>query len=139
MSSCDSVTVLYPPGVSSEFKCAEKSRTICRKINVVGNVTCVHRERRVDTIRCPNELLGSYWDPVMRRCVSCPFRSGRFLAKRSQFVLPDWKPDPPWRDAHHQTDTPVPFTFGPGPESPLACMRYSAGHTVMSPRFISSL
>lgn len=37
-------------------------------------------------------------------------------SRLSQFVLPDWKPNPPWRDAHHPTVTAVPFTPGPEPE-----------------------
>lgn len=79
--------------------------------------------------------------------MDCPPRPDRFLVNTQmkslrQCVLPDWKPNPPWRDAHRPPDTAVPLQGWPRTPTPFLHARFPAQvsrcYTVMPRCFTSS-
>lgn len=153
MSSYDLIIIRLPAAehtllrLSFQFNCAKKSRS-----NTIGATNMLLLEMSLLSPEKANQV--SKWavqiipevmihsDHVKPRSRNtrvglqvrkCPFRPGRFLVSTQmkslrQFVLPDWKPNPPWRAARHQTDTTAPFRAGPEPKLLLHAGGSTAGY-----------
>ncbi len=110
MSSFDLVTMFSAHSLRLSFEFHQKSRSstfllklLLNKHHEVSKQAAAASITASDPLRKLNEASGSRNLSAALQVINCPFRS------LSQFVLPEWKPNPPWSDAHHPPDAAVPF------------------------------